>query len=120
LRLKELAAQFPDYAEWIGLILPRFTGADLWKPFQSFAVYHPRQQGGASLKDVLPAFTDLTYDSLAIQEGGTASRQFLSLLRGQVTDGDVTGIRNNLLEYCALDTFAMVKLLGKLQSLSQS
>lgn len=117
LRLKELAAQFPAFAEWIGSILPRFTGADLWKPFQSFAVYHPKQQGGASLKDVLPAFTDLSYDKLAIQEGGTASRQFLSLLKGQVPESDVAEMRKNLLEYCSLDTFAMVELLAKLQDL---
>ena len=32
----------------------------------------------------------------------------------------MTSIRKNLLDYCRLDTFAMAKLLGKLQSLAES
>jgi hypothetical protein len=116
-RLRDLAKQLPGYATWIKSILPRFSNSDLHKPFQSFAVYHPVQHGSASIKDVLPAFTDLGYNDLAIQEGGTASNQFLRLLKALVPSSDIPSLRDQLLKYCERDTFAMVKLLEKLRTL---
>jgi hypothetical protein len=119
-RLKELALQIPGYAGWINEALPRFVGADLWKPFQSFAVYHPAQHGSASLKAVLPAFTALGYDELVIKEGGTASLQFLNLLKGLIPRDDQRALREALLAYCFRDTIAMVELLNKLRELAAS
>ncbi len=116
-RLRDLANQLPGYATWIKSILPRFSNSDLHKPFQSFAVYHPVQHGSASIKDVLPAFTDLGYNDLTIQEGGTASNQFLRLLKALVPSSDIPSLRDQLLKYCERDTFAMVKLLEKLRTL---
>jgi hypothetical protein len=119
-RLKELAIQFPEHAGWIHEALPRFVGADIWKPFQAFAVYHPAQHGSASLKAVLPAFTDLGYEGLVIREGGTASFQFLNLLKGSIAIQDQGALRDALLAYCFRDTIAMVKLLEKLRELAGS
>jgi hypothetical protein len=116
-RLRELATQFPDHAAWINQALARFENADLLQPFRSFAPYHPSQHGSASIKDVLPAFTDLSYDDLTIQEGGTASNQFLNLLRGLVPAMEVASFRENLLRYCERDTLAMVELVEKLRLL---
>ena len=116
-RLRDLAKQLPGYATWIKSILPRFSNSDLHKPFQSFAVYHPVQHGSASIKDVLPAFTDLGYNDLTIQEGGTASNQFLRLLKALVPSSDIPSLRDQLLKYCERDTFAMVKLFEKLRTL---
>jgi hypothetical protein len=66
------------------------------------------------LKAVLPALIpDLSYNDLEIQEGGTASLTFESLYH----DTDPESIRQkreNLLEYCMLDTLSMVKLLEKM------
>jgi len=116
-RLRELATQFPDRAAWINQALVRFENADLLQPFRSFALYHPEQHGSASIKSVLPAFTDLGYDDLAIQEGGAASNQFLRLLKGLVSASEIPRLRQNLLDYCERDTFAMVTLIEKLQTL---
>lgn len=116
-RMRELATQFPNYAAWIIQALVRFEEADLLKPFRSFAVYRPEQHGSASIKSVLPAFTELSYDDLAIQEGGTASSQFLRLLNGLIPAAEIDNLRQNLLSYCERDTFAMVKLVEKLQLL---
>ena len=52
------------------------------------------------------------YD-LEIKEGGTASNTFLSMVNGTF-EGDVEETRRQLLEYCKLDTYAMVKILEKL------
>ena len=114
-RLRDLATQFPDHAAWINQALVRFENADLLQPFRSFALYHPSQHGSASIKAVLPAFTDLGYDDLAIQEGGTASNQFLALHRGQIPKEEIPCLRENLLRYCERDTIAMVKLVEKLR-----
>lgn len=114
-RLRELATQFPDQAGWINQALVRFENADLLQPFRSFAVYHAEQHGSASIKAVLPAFTDLSYDDLTIQEGGTASTQFLRLLKGLVPVDEIPSLRENLSSYCERDTLAMVKLVEKLR-----
>ncbi len=114
-RLKELAKQLAVYTSWIESILPRFANADLLQPFRSFALYHPSQRGSASIKAVLPAFTDLSYEDLAIQDGSTASNKFLSALKGLIPKEEVSKLRENLLKYCERDTLAMVRLVEKLQ-----
>ena len=43
----------------------------------------------------------------------TASNTFLSMVN-ETFEGDVKETRKQLLEYCELDTFAMVKILEKL------
>lgn len=69
-RNNELAADFSEYAESIRLINDRVI--DLLVPFRSRWLYHPSQKGSASIKAVLPAFTDLSYDDLEISHGGEA------------------------------------------------
>ena len=54
-----------------------------------------------------------SYDTLEIQDGGTASRNFLAMLTGNFV-GDELQVRKKLLEYCGKDTMAMVKILEKL------
>jgi hypothetical protein len=117
-RLRELASLYPEHAEWINLALVRFENADLLQPFRAFALYHPDQHGSASIKSVLPAFTDLSYSDLAIQEGATASSQFLRLLKGLVPKEEIHSLREGLLRYCERDTFAMVKLVEKLRAMA--
>ncbi|MCF8236472.1 MAG: hypothetical protein K9G67_16310 [Bacteroidales bacterium] len=72
-------------------------------------------QGSYSIKKVLPALVpELSYDSLEISEGGSASRGFENLM--QMPDGpEKELLRNNLLEYCKMDTWAMVKILESLR-----
>lgn len=108
-RLCELARDFPVYAERIEAILPRM--ADLMEPFRNRHLYHPAMKGSYSIKAVLPALVkDLSYDDLEIHEGGTASLTYLSLYE----DIDLLSVRKkreNLLKYCRMDTWAMVKLI---------
>jgi hypothetical protein len=73
--------------------------------------------GSYSIKYVLPALVpELSYENLEINEGGLASIAFESLFY-ETDFVRIAEIRNNLLEYCKLDTFAMVNLLEKLESL---
>jgi hypothetical protein len=84
-------------------------------PFQQRWYYTPEMRGSYSIKYVLPALVpELSYADLAIQEGGTASAVFSQMMLG-LFDGDEEETRNNLLEYCKLDTLAMVRIVGKLK-----
>ena len=83
-------------------------------PFKNKDYYTPEMKGSYSIKSVLPALCpDLSYDELDIKEGGTASRVFGQMLTGEF-QGDVQLTRTHLLEYCKLDTWAMVKLLDRI------
>jgi len=87
---------------------------DLEVPFRNKYYYTKEMQGRSSIKKVLPALVpELSYSDLEIQEGGTASATFLSMFKGEF-DGDYNEMHQHLLDYCKLDTYAMVKLLERL------
>lgn len=115
LRLKEIAEVFPKYKKEIEERINRVK--DLMLPFQKKYYYNYKMHGSYSIKYVLPALIpELSYKDLEINEGGLASIAFESLY--YETDlMRIADTRTNLLEYCKLDTFAMVKLLEKLESL---
>lgn len=113
-RLKELAAYAPQYRTPLNALLARCK--DLIVPFRSGWYYVPEMGTSNSIKSVLPALVpDLGYADLAIPNGEVASRHFLDLLEGRFV-GDVQKLRKDLLEYCALDTLAMVRILAVLGS----
>ncbi len=88
---------------------------DIMIPFQKRWYYKPEMQGSYSIKKVLPALVpSLSYKDLNIQEGGTASSTFSQMAQG-IFNGDLEQTRQDLLEYCKLDTLAMVKILEKLK-----
>jgi hypothetical protein len=74
-------------------------------------------RGKYSIKNVLPALVPrLSYSDLEIQEGGTASNVFAQMASGNF-DGDIETARKNLIDYCKLDTLAMVEILAVLYKL---
>ncbi len=114
--LGDLAEMFPVEAERLADLVERMD--DLIIPFRAFWVHHPRQKGSCSLKAVLPALTDFDYDDLAIGDGNQAARQYQQALYGNVAAKERALIFNNLLEYCKLDTMAMVEILRRLEKLA--
>ena len=112
----QLAVDFPEYSARINRITQRMI--DLLVPFRSRWLYHPDMKGSASLKSVLPAFVpELSYDNLAIGDGGTASLLYLSCITGNVSDKERIQIFQDLIDYCYQDTFAEVKLLDVLYTI---
>ena len=84
-------------------------------------VYHPDFGGSFSLKAVAPALVaGLGYDELAIGDGGTASAILEGLLlgRGEIAQEERERLRGQLLEYCALDTLAMLHIVERLEALA--
>lgn len=114
-RLSELANDFPEYSDEIINIIDRLK--DLMIPFRERWYYTPSMNGSYSIKLVLPALLpEFHYNNLAIKDGATASNVFSSMLQGTFS-GDLDKAKNALLEYCKLDTLAMVKILGKLEEI---
>jgi hypothetical protein len=114
-RLKEIARDFPDYADDIEERIERIK--DLMLPFQKKYFYKPEMMGSYSIKNVLPALVpDLSYDGMPVADGGMAMIAYESLLYEKDPD-KIDAIRKNLLEYCKLDTYAMVRIWGELESI---
>jgi hypothetical protein len=84
-------------------------------------VYHPLFGGSLSIKDVLPVMVPgMAYkDTVRIPDGSEASAKLARLLfyAGQLTAAERQELKEELLEYCQHDTFAMVKLLERLKEL---
>jgi hypothetical protein len=113
--LKELAKDFPEHSEWINNMLDRIV--DLEKPFKDFYYYNALQKGSSSLKKVLPALTGKGYDDLEINNGMDASmKYFYSHIEHEIEDKD---LRKYLLQYCCLDTEAMVWIVNELKKVIQ-
>ena len=114
-RNKELAKDFSEYSKPLLNLNERII--DLMVPFKKKYIYSPKQESSNSIKKVLPAFTDLSYQNLEIKSGGDAMDIYADFIKGKINlDQKLT---KNLLEYCKLDTYAMVKLLKVAQNLSQ-
>lgn len=102
LRLKQLAAQFPQYKEDLENIWTRMI--DLSIPFSTGLIYDNRLAGMYSLKKLVAIFTDYNYADLDISHGVEAVRNYRHM---DEKDGETQKeILRELLEYCAMDTYA--------------
>jgi len=85
-------------------------------------VYHPQFGGSFSIKEVLPVLVPgMAYeDTVRIPDGSEASAKLARLLfyAGELTAEERQELKDDLLEYCKLDTFAMVKLLERLTAIA--
>jgi hypothetical protein len=113
--LEELGRTFPEYAAWIGEVVPRLS--DLIIPFRNFHYYHPAQEGSASIKHVLPALVGQSYAGMNIAGGDAASRTYLDMTYGNLGQAEKAQIRADLEKYCGLDTEAMVLIVKKLDQI---
>lgn len=115
-RLKELAEHFPDLHDHLMAIHNNMV--DLIEPFRNGSYYSNAMQGSCSIKYVLPALfpddPELDYSSLeGVHNGGEAMNAFAAL--SDATPEEAAAIRESLLRYCELDTYAMVKIVHKLR-----
>jgi hypothetical protein len=110
-RLNELALQFPDLAEH--LLNIRSNIQDLLTPFQSGYYYNRAMGGSFSIKSVLPALfpndPELDYHNLEGVHNGSEAMTIFPKIKDMPPE-EQTVARKNLLEYCKLDTYAMVKV----------
>ena len=86
-------------------------------------VYHPDFEGSFSIKYVLqPLVPELSYNHLLIVDGLVASVEIARLLfvAGRIPPEERDSIRQDLLDYCERDTWAMVRLLEALDALASA
>ena len=88
------------------------------KPFSQNMIRDEAFLGSSSIKKVLPALIpDLSYDDLGIQEGEAAARKWKEVTLGDISEPEREKVYSDLIEYCKLDTLAMVKIHKKLAGL---
>ena len=89
---------------------------DLMTPFAKDMFVDKDFFGSASIKNVMPALVpELSYKSLAIQEGESASRTWMETVFKNKNTDMRDKIFSDLVEYCKMDTLAMVKILERLE-----
>ena len=108
----------------IGTMLPEYTDfyeklndriVDLMIPFSRSWYADKDFKGSASIKNVLPVLVpELSYKVLGIHEGGAAQRLWMEAVLDGKRDGEKDQILSDLIEYCGLDTMAMVEIYKKL------
>jgi hypothetical protein len=110
-----LISLFPDLTEELGGLVSRLV--DLCAILKRI-YYHPDFHGSYSIKTVLPVMApELSYDNMEISNGSDAVAQFAYLARGKYSKKEVKAVRSSLLEYCELDTLAMVKVWERLKEM---
>ena len=114
--LKGLAKQFAQYEDHLLSISENII--DIAIPFQKRYYYLPQMKGKHSIKIVLPLLVPEMAEAYKeldlVHDGGEAMQAFAIL--AEIEDPEtVMRIRESLLEYCKLDTLAMVKILEELK-----
>ncbi|MGD9000909.1 MAG: DUF2779 domain-containing protein, partial [Granulosicoccaceae bacterium] len=110
--IKELAACNPDLAPRLLALNERVF--DLL-PVVKHHYYHPAMKGSWSIKNVLSCLVpELSYKDLGrVQEGMMAQAVYLEIITSKLSGDETEASRQDLLDYCELDTLAMVKIVAK-------
>lgn len=111
---EELGRMYLEYAEQIAAINERVV--DLMIPFKSKWYDDPRCEGSASIKKVLPVVCpELSYKELGIQDGNSAQRLWMEAVLDGTRADQKEQILADLIEYCKMDTWAMVRIFEELK-----
>lgn len=104
-----LSRLYPDLSDSLDPLVDRMVdlGAIIRQDF-----YHPDFHGSTSVKVILPVLvSEMSYDDLEISDGDSASAAFAYLALGRYeSEAEIGAVKRNLLEYCARDSMAMVRL----------
>ncbi|WP_458405442.1 DUF2779 domain-containing protein [Methanobrevibacter sp.] len=118
-RNREIAEMYPDLKDEMERINANIV--DFMVPFKSRKYYTKEMEGSYSIKKVLPALfpddDELDYTKLpGVHKGDEAANAFLTL--NEKTPEEQKEIREGLLRYCELDTYAMVKIWEKFKEVT--
>lgn len=112
--ISNLSSRFPDLSVSLQAIIERIV--DLEKFVK--CVKHPQFRGRTSIKVVLPVLIpDLSYSNLDIADGDTAMVTYAMMAKGLIPGEEIEQNRVSMLEYCKMDTLAMVRLHEELSRL---
>lgn len=112
---KEMAILEPEYKKFLTDMNKRMFDLMLIFKFKRKLYIHSGFEKRHSLKMVLPVIIpELSYNSLAIQVGGTASASWPVLVNPATTERAKKKLAYDMLEYCKRDSEAMVRILAHL------
>lgn len=115
-RNKEIWEIFPDLLDDFLCINERTY--DLKEIFSTGLYFDLHFKGSSSIKKVLPAMTDISYDGLDVGNGSIAMKELVKLIDNQIDDENVKKkIIEDLLIYCGQDSLAMVRIFEELKKL---
>lgn len=115
-RNHKLAELHPEYANFLEALNDRMF--DLMELFSKNLYVDAQFKGSASIKNVLPVIVpELTYKALGIQKGDQAVERWEKMIAPDTIGAEKAQIAKDLLEYCKLDTFAMVEIYRFLKAL---
>jgi hypothetical protein len=104
-----IADRVPEARRYLAEVNDRIY--DLKDIFAKQYFVHRDLLGKVSIKRVLPVLApELTYSSLAIQNGATAALAWSQLLSGELSDKEAGNLGGKLRAYCALDSYGMVAI----------
>jgi len=114
-RNEEMAKMYSKFKEKLLSINSRVY--DLATSFKKNYYVHKDFKGKWSIKVILPVLIpSLSHKDLNIQEGGTASESYRKLIDKNISKEEKAVLEKDMLEYCKLDTFAMVEIFNHLKS----
>lgn len=112
---QKMAAAFPDKADFLLDLVDRTV--DLMDVFKMGYV-DIKFGGSTSIKKVLPVVVpELTYEGMDVADG-TAAMDAWSKMLAEIDPENRKELRNALLEYCRLDTLAMVRIFEFVRDIS--
>lgn len=115
-RNKELAEIHPDHADFFENLNDRIY--DLGDFINHGMYIHPEFKGSWSIKNVLPVMVpELSYSEMEIGKGEQAMMAWWRLINDELPTIESENTKTALLEYCRLDTLAMVEIFMKLAEL---
>jgi hypothetical protein len=115
--LGQLIGTHPKWSEPVEALRARLV--DLMDPFSRQYIRIPDIGNKLSLKFILPALLPhMNYDALVIGSGVDANRAYQAI-RSSTDKAFVRDTEEALLEYCRLDTLAMVRILERIRELAK-
>lgn len=115
-RNTEMAKMFPVYGDLLKSLNDRVF--DLKDIFAKQHYVHHGFGGSNSIKSVLPVLVpEFSYKGMDIQGGDVAAIRWYDAVAGKTPADQAKKTFSALLEYCRLDTLAMVKIYEKLKAL---
>ena len=113
---KDLAAANPEYANFLLGVNARIY--DLMEVVKKQKYLHKDFKGKYSIKTVLPVMCpELDYSTLDVSNGTQAVMEYENLVFGNYPPEQIDQGFQNLLDYCKLDTYAMLRIYEEINKL---
>ena len=103
----EMAERYPDEAEFLAF---NERVIDLMKPFSQDMVRDTAFMGSSSIRKFFLQWWPIFPMRSLVQEGSAATRKWQEATFGETSAGEREKIYRDLVQYCQLDTMAMVEI----------